>query len=307
VASRFAPSVLAAGQRVVGAFGSSARGSARFAEQFGATAYQSLDELLADDAVEVVWIASPSDLHPVHTAAAVAAGRAVLIEKPVAVDPDVAGRLAEDLAGASGPVGVGFQHRFNPAVSAMAAALADGRIGTLSSLVLHHAIAGPREPTVWRTDPARGGGWSVADIGTHLMDIARHLLGDVDFWSARLSSPGRGLAVDDLSWVMLARGEATVLIRASTGTPGPPSYLEATGTDGWVRVSNFWTGGGQLTDSTGRAEQIAPVDLYAAQVLAFSRAIDGATWDGAGLRDGLRVVELLSAARRFSAERVGAS
>jgi 1,5-anhydro-D-fructose reductase (1,5-anhydro-D-mannitol-forming) len=307
VASRFAPSVQAAGQRVVGGYGSGAAGSARFAEQFGATAYGSLEELLADEAVQAVWVASPSDLHPEHARAAVRAGKAVLVEKPLAVDPDEARSLERDLAAAPVPVGVGFQHRFNPAVAALAGALADGRVGTLSSLVLHHAFAGPARPSAWRNEPERGGGWSIADLGTHLMDIARLLLGEVEFWAARLSSPTRGLAVDDLSWVMLARQQATVVLRSCTGTPGPGSYLEASGSAGWVRVGDFWTGGGRLTDSTGRDEPIAAVDLYAAQVSHFSAAVAGGAWTGAGLRDGVRAVELMDAARRFSAERIAVS
>jgi 1,5-anhydro-D-fructose reductase (1,5-anhydro-D-mannitol-forming) len=302
-ANRFAPSVVSAGHRVVGAFGSSVDGSARFARRFECSAYPSLAALLADDAVDAVWVASPTDRHPDHVRAAAEAGRAVLVEKPVAADVDAAHALAKELTGAPVLIGTGFQHRFNPAVAAMAGALSDGRIGTLSSLVLHHAMAGPAAPSQWRTEPARSGGWSIADLGTHLMDTARALVGEVDFWAARLSSPGRGLEVDDLSWVMLARGPATIVVRASTGTPGPTSYLEASGTDGWVRITDFWAGGGRLVDSTGRDEQLSTVDLYEAQVREFSRAVAGGEWTGATLQDGVRGVELFAEARRFSADR----
>jgi predicted dehydrogenase len=296
--------VHAAGHRVVGAFGSSAEGSARFARQFGATAYESMDEMLADEAVEAVWVASPTALHPAHARAAVAAGRAVLVEKPLAATADEAARLADELSGAPVLSATGFQHRFNPAVAAIADALADGRIGTLSSLVIQHAMAGPPAPTAWRTDQAASGGWSIADLGAHLLDIARYLLDDVAFWAARLSSPTRGLAVDDLSWVVLAHGEATVVVRASTGTPGPASYIEASGADGWVRVTDFWMGGGRLVDSTGRDEPITQADLYAAQADAFSAAVAGAAWPGASLADGVAVVDLMDAAHRFGRERV---
>jgi 1,5-anhydro-D-fructose reductase (1,5-anhydro-D-mannitol-forming) len=308
VDSRFAPSVLAAGHRVVGAFGSSAPGSARFGEKYGCPAFGSLDELLADDAVDAVWVASPTAQHPGHARAAAAAGHAVLVEKPLAVDLESARALATEVADRGVLAGTGFQHRFNPGVRAVAEALADGRIGTLSSLVVHHTMAGPPRPGTWRADPTQSGGWSIADLGTHLLDIAQFLLGDLDFWAARLSSPGRGLEVDDLSWVMLTRGEATVVMRASTGAPGPPSYIEASGTDGWVRVTGFWTGGGRLTDSTGRDVEIPPADPYLAQVVAFSaavaaRAVPGAEWDGASIGDGVRVMEWHTAAREFTERR----
>lgn len=300
VDSRFAPSVLAAGHRVVGAAGSSPAGSARFAEKYGCSAYDGLPELLADDAVEVVWVASPTPQHAAHALAAAQAGKAVLVEKPLTVDAASAHLLADELTKLGVPAATGFQHRFNPGVTAVAKALTDGTVGALSSLVIHHTVAGPAQPKGWRTDPAQSGGWSIADLGTHLIDVAQHLLGDVDFWAARLSSPGRSLTVDDLAWVMLAQREATVVIRSSTGTPGPPSYLEASGTDGWVRVTGFWTGGGRLTDSTGRDVEITAADPYVAQVKTFSAALDGEPWTGASVWDGVRVVELHAAAREFT-------
>jgi predicted dehydrogenase len=300
VNSRFAPSVLAAGHRVVGAFGSSASGSKRFAERYDCGAYESLTEMLADDAVEAVWVASPTVRHPEHARAVAASGKALLVEKPLAVDASSARALTQELSGAPVVAGVGFQHRFNPGIQALADAFATGQVGTLSSVVLHHCVAGPAQPTEWRTDPAKSGGWSITDLGTHLLDTARFLLGDLDFWAARLSSPGRSLAVDDLSCVMLTRGPATVIVRTSTGTPGPPSYIEVSGTEGWLRLTGFWTGGGTLTDSTGHTLEIPAADPYVAQVTAFSAAVRGAQRTGASLEDGARVVELTTAARDFA-------
>src|SRR5262245_15008343 len=106
VSGRFAPSVAAAGHRVVGAFGSSPAGSERFAEAHGCTPYPSLDAMLSDPAVEAVWVASPTHLHPEHARAAAAAGKAVLIEKPLAADLDQARSL-----GVPTLSGVGFHHR----------------------------------------------------------------------------------------------------------------------------------------------------------------------------------------------------
>lgn len=305
VESQFAPTVRAAGHRVVGAFGSSPAGSARFAEANGATPYRSLDELLADDAVEAVWVASPTSDHAAHARAAAEAGRAVLVEKPLTVEAAEAEKLVDELTALGVLAGVAFQHRFNPGVAALAAALADGRIGALSSLLVQHAVNGPRQPTPWRTDPARSGGWSVSDLGTHLLDIAQSLVGQLDFRAARLSSPGRALAVDDLSWLLLSHGEATVVMRASTGTPGPPPAIEVVGTSGWLRLVGFWGGGGVLYDSTtGTETEIVAEDPYLGQVRAFAAAVRGEPWTGASLRDGLAVTRLVAAAREFTASGV---
>ncbi len=302
VDSRFAPSVAAAGHKLVGAFGSSAEGSARFAHHYQCTPYDSLEQLLADDAVEAVWVASPTALHPDHARAAAKAGRAVLVEKPLSVEVAAARLLAEELASAPVLAATGFQHRFNPGIAAFAEALASGQIGTLSSLTLHQGYAGPPKPSAWRTDPAQSGGWAIGDIGTHLLDLARYLLGEVDVHAARLSSPGRSLVVDDLCWIMLAHGEATVVLRASTGAVVPPSTIEASGTLGWLRLTDFWTGGGHLSDSTGATRDIPAADPYVAQVTAFSAAVRGAPWTGSSIQDGVRVAELTSAARESSSQ-----
>lgn len=300
VDSRFAPSVLAAGHRVVGAFGSSPTGSKQFADKYGCSAYQSLAELLADDGVEAVWVASPTGQHAEHARAAAAAGHAVLVEKPLTADLASARQLAADLQGGAAPTGVGFHHRFNPGVMAVATAIADGQLGAISSVVIHHCYAGPAQPATWRGDIARSGGWAISDLGTHLLDTARYLLGEVDFWAGRLSSPGRGQSVDDLSCLILSRGEATIVVRASTGTPGPASYIEVSGTKGWLRLVDFWGGGGRITDSFGRDEAVVAADPYVAEVKAFSAAVRGEAWTGASIADGLRVVELTTAAQSFA-------
>jgi predicted dehydrogenase len=306
VGSRFAPAVQAAGHRVAGGFGSSAESSAKFAERFGASPYHDLNEMLADDAVEAVWIASPTALHPEHAQAVAAAGKPMLLEKPVAATAAAARQLAAGLAGTPVLVAAGFQHRFNPAVAAVADTLAKGQVGTLSSLVIQHSIAGPAAPTAWRADPASGG-WAIADLGAHLLDIAGFLLPGARFWAARLTSPSRGLPVDDESWVLLARGEVTVVIRAATGAVGPASFIEAIGSEGWVRAAGFWVGTARVTDSAGRDEELPAADLYAAQVAAFSGAVAGAEWKGATLADGVRVSELMGDAWEFTRERAAAA
>lgn len=302
VGSRFAPAVQAAGHRVVGGFGSSAEGSATFAERFGATPYRDLSEMLADDAVEAVWIASPTALHPEHARAVAGAGKPMLLEKPVAATAAAARALAAGLAGTRPLIATGFQHRFNPAVAAVAEALAKGQVGTLSSLVIQHSITGPAAPTAWRADPGSGG-WAIADLGAHLLDIAGCLLPGAQFWAARLTAPSRSLAVDDEAWVLLARDEATVAIRAATGAAGPASSIEAIGSEGWVRAAGFWTGAARVTDSAGRDEDLPATDLYAAQAAAFSVAVAGTEWEGATLADGVRVSELMGAAWEFTRER----
>ncbi|MGH9102976.1 MAG: Gfo/Idh/MocA family protein, partial [Acidimicrobiales bacterium] len=229
------------------------------------------------------------------------AGRHVLIEKPVAATSPAAHWLDRELKGLGTLAVPGFQHRFNPGIQEIKRRIEKGFIGTLSSISIQHAVAGPPRPTEWRNDAASSGGWSISDLGAHLLDTALYLVGHLDLVAARLSSPARGLTVDDLSCLLLVQGEATVSVRASTGTPGPPSSLEVSGTEGWVRLSDFWGGGGQIADSTGHEERLSARDLYVEEVEAFAAAVDGEEWAGASVEEGVWSVEVVEAARDLDA------
>jgi hypothetical protein len=93
-----------------------------------------------------------------------------------------------------------------------------------------------------------------------------------------------------------------VVVRAATGAAGPASFIEAIGSEGWVRAEGFWAGKARVTDSAGRDEELPAADLYAAQVAAFSAAVAGAWWAGATIADGVRVSELLDASWEFTRE-----
>lgn len=306
VTGKFAQAVVDAGQKVVGAFGSLPAGSVEFAQRYDCTAFQSLEEMLDHPAVEAVWVASPTAQHVDHALAVHAAGKAVLVEKPLAIDARSAGRLCEGVVPQPNlPAATAFQHRFNPSVVAVKALLDGGTLGEISSMLIHHSVIAPGTPTGWRRDPLQSGGWSVTDIGTHLLDIAGYLFGNVEFWASRLSSPGLGLGVDDLSIIILSSGQTSIVVRASTGTSGPDSLIEVSGSDGWARMADFWGGAGTLTHSVQGVHHIAPADPYVQQVAAFSAAVRGAEWCGATLDDGRRVTGIVDAAREFNAARAG--
>jgi predicted dehydrogenase len=180
---------------------------------------------------------------------------------------------------------MGFQNRFNPGVRLLRDALRDGQFGRVVSLYVRHSSPAPGSPLGWRADPA-GGGWAIGDIGTHLLDISRMLLGELEPVGARLSSPALGLEVDDVATLLLSAGDANVVVHAATAVRGGPSLIELEGTDGWARLTDFWTGGGTLHTSWGEV-LFEPADSYVEHVGAFARALGGEKWDGSVLADGV--------------------
>lgn len=133
--------------------------------------------LYADDVDAVVVCTSP-ETHVPLAADALAAGKAVLVEKPVAVDLASVDRLltAADRAGAA--LLVGQTARFQPAHSELAAAIAGGRIGQprLAHVSRYAGHVWPGGWRGWQLDPARSGG-HVLHNGVHALDLVTWLLG----------------------------------------------------------------------------------------------------------------------------------
>ena len=169
------------GVEVAGVLGSTPeRGAARATEAGLPPAYPDLDALLADATVDVVHITSPNSLHVEHARAAIAAGKHVVCEKPLAISSEGARELV-DLARAAGVVNcVNFNQRFYPQAQEMAARVRDGSVGDLRLVSGSYLQDWLLEATDWnwRLDDAVGGPLrAVGDIGSHWMDLACFVTG----------------------------------------------------------------------------------------------------------------------------------
>ena len=135
---------------------------------------------ISDARVDVVHVCAANDLHAPLVAAALAAGKHVVCEKPLALEPAEGATLLR-LAQASGRVAVlCHNYRFHPLVVELAARVDAGELGAV------HAVRGSylqdwllQEAAVdWRLDPGRGGASrAIADIGTHWVDLAEMTAG----------------------------------------------------------------------------------------------------------------------------------
>ncbi|WP_345763632.1 Gfo/Idh/MocA family protein [Diaminobutyricibacter sp. McL0608] len=170
----------AARARLVGVASSTPEKAATAADALGiATAYASLDALLDDDAVDVVHVTTPNALHAEQTIAALAAGKHVVCEKPLATT--VAD--AERMVGAIGTniATVPFVYRFHPMVREARARFRDGTAGTVLSIhgsYLQDWLLGADDDN-WRVDTDQGGrSRAFADIGSHLVDLVEFVSGD---------------------------------------------------------------------------------------------------------------------------------
>ena len=169
------------GIKVKGVVGSSpARTRAKAKAADLPRAYDSLDELLADGDIDAVHIASPNHLHADQVRAVMAAGKHVICEKPLAPSPEDTADLVE-LAEAAGLVNaVCFNLRFYPLCHQMRAMVATGQIGAprfVTGSYLQDWLLLQTDWN-WRLVPEQAGDLrSVADIGSHWLDLSRFITG----------------------------------------------------------------------------------------------------------------------------------
>lgn len=211
-------------------------------------------ELVTSPDVDIVDICTPPGTHAEIILAAAAAGKAVICEKPLAVRlPD--GEAAAAAVAERGVLSaIGFNYRYLPAVALMRELIAAGEIGDVllwRGNWLSDEFLDPAIPFDWRFDPALGGS-TIADLGSHLIDLAEWMTGPVTevcaqsrtFTTRRPAGPGetgtRAVGVDDASSALLrfGNGAAGVLEVARTCARRPCDFtVEVNGTAGTLSFS----------------------------------------------------------------------
>ena len=155
------------------------------ADRFGWAAAETDWRALIDrDDVDLIDISAPGDMHAPIAIAALAAGKHVLCEKPLA-NTLAEAEAMQAAAGAAYPRGaramVGFNYRRVPALALARKFIEQGRIGTLRhvrAVYLQDWLADPAAPMTWRMQAERAGSGALGDLGAHIVDLTRYLTGD---------------------------------------------------------------------------------------------------------------------------------
>lgn len=196
-----------------------------------------LDELLRDPAVAVVDCCAPTGDHARIAAAALGAGKPIYCEKPLAATAEEAAAIV-DLARERGLAGgVNFHFRWAPAIQEARRRIAAGLLGEVYSFRMHYYRSSNLRrdrALTWRF--AGPGSGVLFDLGSHLIDLALHLLGPIDAVAARTRTvvaerPGRDgrpapVTSDDVAWLQLRlAGGAIGSLEASKVVPGAADDL----------------------------------------------------------------------------------
>ncbi len=220
------------GARLTAVASRSAERGAAFAREHGVErVHGSYAEIMADDEVDVLYIATPHPQHHAVALAAIRAGKAVLVEKSFTAT--VAGATEViDLARERGVFAMeAMWTRFQPAVVAARELIADGAIGEVRQVQADLGVDRPYDPTDRLFDPAQGGG-AMLDLGVYVVSLAQHFLGDPDRVAVTGSLAPTG--VDAEAGLLLGYDDgraASLLISLRGQTPGAARIQ---GTDGWI-------------------------------------------------------------------------
>jgi predicted dehydrogenase len=145
------------------------------------TAYTDWKQMLKDDRVQLFDNGGPNDTHAEPCIAAAKAGKHVLCEKPLARSAKEAGRMLEAVEKAGVVNMVGFNYRFVPAIRLAYDLIHSGKLGEIyhfRAVYLQDWILDPNVPFSWRVDKSVAGSGSLGDLASHVIDLARFLVGE---------------------------------------------------------------------------------------------------------------------------------
>jgi predicted dehydrogenase len=287
-------------------------------------------ELLALPAVDAVSICTPNDRHFPQAMAALAAGKHVMCEKPLAMTLDEARQMQAAAAGVV--TGVNFRYRWIPAARFVSDLVAAGALGRIYHGVFHYFngwLADPNAPAAWRTMRAQTGSGALGDLGSHIIDLAALWLGeavrvrgDLTTYTPERPTPDGGrLAVDvddAASFTIDYQSGAVGQFLATRCALGRGNYqrVELYGSEGAVvyEFEKADRGADRVQLCLGRAQarhggystvEVSPEHLLgkpSGPILEFVAAIRAGRPAAPDFADGLRCQEIMTAVERSAAE-----
>ena len=242
---------------------------------------ESVQAVLADPAVQAVLIATPTDTHVPLIVEAARAGKAILCEKPIALDIARVERCRAEIADLDPLVMIGFNRRFDPSFAALRRRVEAGEIGRVEQVIITS-----RDPAPPPAPYVAGSGGLFRDMMIHDFDMARSLVGDiveVQAAGAVLIDPAIG-AVGDVDAAMVTmRAASGALVHINNSRRCAYGYdqrLEVFGEKGMLLAGNRreTTVEAHLADRTLSQDPVLHFfiqrysDAYAAEIAHFVSA-----------------------------------
>jgi myo-inositol 2-dehydrogenase/D-chiro-inositol 1-dehydrogenase len=273
---------------------------------------KSFEDILADDSITAVIIASSTSSHLDNAKAAAAAGKAVFCEKPLSLDAETLADALPVLESPGVPIFVAFNRRFDPHMQSLKKHVTEGHIGKVESLhIVNHDPALPDLAFV----PRSGGLFK--DFTIHDFDTAAWLLNEpfVEIFAEGACLIDVAIAelgdIDTAKLVLRSSSGALTVISNSRRTGyGYDQRVELFGSKGSLRVDNVPSAQVSHRGPGGSHGEAFPYsfaqrysDGYRAELDHFADVLDGLAMPATGPRDSLRALRLADGAERSVKER----
>jgi predicted dehydrogenase len=209
-----------------------------FAAEYGIPrAHGSYEDLVADDEVDAVYVATPHSRHAEDALLAIAAGKHVLVEKAFTITADEARAVVDAARRADVAVMEAMWTRFLPQMTMIRELVAEGRIGRPRLVEATHHQALPDDPTHRLNDPALGGG-AILDLGVYPISFAIDVLGAPTGVAAAGTLSDQGVDTQ-MGIVMTHEGgtQSTVHFALDVRSPNTASII---GEDGRIDIDATW-------------------------------------------------------------------
>jgi predicted dehydrogenase len=229
------------GARLVAMAASSPARASAAAAAFGVPCHHSLAGLLADPAIDIVTICTPSGMHAAQAIAAARTGKHVLVEKPLALSLADADAMIAACDAAGVRLAVALQRRTDPVFIQVWQAIASGALGQpiLATVAIPYIRdAAYYASAAWRGSWALDGGGALMNQGIHLIDLLLWFFGDAVEVQAQAATLAHAIDVEDClsATVRFASGAQGTIAATTAAAPGFPHRIELYGTRGGIQI-----------------------------------------------------------------------
>lgn len=267
--------------------------------------FASAEELCASPDVDAVFITSPDAMHYADTLLAIRNGKAVLCEKPVAMNATQAREMQEAANAAGVLYGVAQNFRYNRSLEWIREQLQAGKLGTLQFAHAEFDYPADRAPRKWIKDPALACGGPIGDVGVHCIDALRYVLGEEVESISTLATKSQPQDQVEATAALQMQMTGGILANVTVSARTPyRTLIEITGSEGVLIAENGLTvdrpieivlrRGGDVVETA----TVNNADSYTRMLNAFAEAMHGGKPFAATGADAIRNMAAIDAAFR---------
>ena len=289
-------------------------------------AFDKMEDVLAIDEIQAVYIASPVFCHKEQAFAAADAGKDILIEKPVGLTAAEAEEIAAYCEARGVKLGVGFMMRFHSYHQAMKEIVSSGKIGEIVSARAQLTCWYPEMENCWRQDMKLSGGGAMMDMGVHCVDLIRYITGlEVVEAAGICGNQIFKYSVEDAGGVIMRLSNGAVAyVDANFNIPDAAAKckIEFYGTKGSIFAQGTISQveGGEIEvlctddslgyDANQDRNEVAPLEvkvefgnMYTKEIEAFGKAVAGEVEVAITAKDAIASQKVIEAAYASSANK----